>query len=94
MGGASLPRLYRNIDTTAIPNHGKCIGVVRKILSPGNCAPAFNMSCDLKENITLTKRLSKLCYTVVAKIPQRPLFFGEIIPLTQVKFFMVSHQDL
>ena len=68
--------------------------VFRKILSPGNCALAFDTNCDFKEGIPLTKRLSKPCYTVVAKMPQQPFSFGGVIRLTEVKFFMVSHQDL
>ena len=70
VGGASLPRLYRNLDTTVIPNHRKCIGVFRQTLSPDDCVAAFDMSHDLKGSITLTKRLSKLCHTAVAKMPQ------------------------
>ena len=47
------------------------------MLSPTNFAFAFDMGRGLTEGVMLTKRLSKLCHTVVAKMPHRYLRAGE-----------------
>ena len=52
----------------------------RQTLSPGDCVALFDTIGDLNESITLTKQLSKLCHTIVAKMPQYTLFFDRVTP--------------
>ena len=41
--------------------------------SPGNFASAFNTRYDFKGGVVFTKRMSKLCHTIVAKMLHRYL---------------------
>ena len=45
--------------------------VPQQTRSPGNFASAFEVSCYFKGRVVVTERLSKLCYTIVAKMPHR-----------------------